>query len=301
MQAYIRYTKFVLVFVFVVILAGGLVRMTQSGMGCPDWPTCFGKWIPPTNANQLPPDFEKYLKQQDIDHTFNVYHTWIEYLNRLAGALLGLFILVHVVYSFKLFFRNRPSIFWWSLGLLLLTGFQGWLGKKVVDHNLAVVKITIHMLVAIVIAAIPLVIIHLVQQQQKVKNSTLKVITTLALFLVLIQIILGTEVREQIDIISKELLYTNRFLWIAKLDGYFTIHKLFSIIVSGICIYIFFNALSAKSLHKPAFWVLFTVLGSVMLGLLMAYNNIPAFAQPTHLLLSSVLVTALLGLRLNVK
>ena len=69
--AYLRYTWFILIMIFLVILAGGVVRMTQSGMGCPDWPTCFGRWIPPTNANQLPPDFEKYLRQQDIDHTFN--------------------------------------------------------------------------------------------------------------------------------------------------------------------------------------------------------------------------------------
>jgi len=72
-----------------VIIAGGVVRTTQSGMGCPDWPKCFGRWIPPTNASELPPDFEKYLRKQDIDHTFNVYHTWIEYFNRLLGALLG--------------------------------------------------------------------------------------------------------------------------------------------------------------------------------------------------------------------
>ena len=62
-SAYIRYTQFIVVMVFLVIIAGGVVRMTQSGMGCPDWPKCFGKWIPPTTANQLPPDFEKYLKQ----------------------------------------------------------------------------------------------------------------------------------------------------------------------------------------------------------------------------------------------
>ena len=98
---YIRYTWFVLIMVILVIAAGGIVRMTQSGMGCPDWPKCFGRWVPPTSAEQLPPDFEKYLRAQDIDHSFNVYHTWIEYINRLLGALLGVFIFIHSIWSFK--------------------------------------------------------------------------------------------------------------------------------------------------------------------------------------------------------
>ena len=162
-KKYLRYTWFVLVMVFLVILAGGVVRMTQSGMGCPDWPTCFGRWIPPTHASQLPPDFEKYLEKQDIDHSFNAYHTWIEYINRLLGALLGIFIFIHFIWSFIKFRKTSSHIVWLSFLLLITVGFQGWLGKKVVDDNLAVVKVTIHMLVALIIAAIPLLVINRLQ------------------------------------------------------------------------------------------------------------------------------------------
>ena len=111
---YRRYTWFVLIMVFLVILAGGVVRMTQSGMGCPDWPTCFGRWIPPMNRSQLPPNYEKYLRTQDIDHTFNAYHTWIEYINRLLGALLGLFMFIHFIWSFKKFRKINRSVVWLS-------------------------------------------------------------------------------------------------------------------------------------------------------------------------------------------
>src|SRR5438046_2710170 len=144
-KTYTRYTWFLLYMVFLVILAGGVVRMTQSGMGCPDWPKCFGRWIPPVRAEQLPADFEKYLRQQDIDHTFNAYHTWIEYINRLLGALLGIFIFIHFIWTYVKFRKTNRQLVIISFLLLLAVGFQGWLGKKVVDHNLAVVKITIHM------------------------------------------------------------------------------------------------------------------------------------------------------------
>ncbi|MDG1055637.1 MAG: COX15/CtaA family protein, partial [Schleiferiaceae bacterium] len=111
-----------LVFIFLVILAGSVVRATGSGMGCPDWPQCFGYTIPPTDVETLTwrtgRSFEEgqmiLLKDQfwvaTADFTtgdafapenwtlfdrhdyniFNPVHTWIEFINRLIGALSGL-------------------------------------------------------------------------------------------------------------------------------------------------------------------------------------------------------------------
>lgn len=290
--AFIRFSKLVLVTVFLVIAAGAVVRMTQSGMGCPDWPTCFGKWIPPTNASQLPPDYEKYLKQQDIDHTFNVFHTWTEYINRLLGALLGFFLLVQFAWSLKLWNTNR-KIIWLCLFTLLLTGFQAWLGKKVVDHNLAAVKITTHMLVALLIAALSFTTIHLLQPVKKLYNKSMYTITLVALLLLIVQIILGTQVRQQIDAISKALNYENREYWIAKLDYLFYMHRFFSLVVAGFCMYLFvrFKKLNAAPVSTKL--ILFCVAGEIVLGLIMAYINIPAFAQPLHLMLSAILFIAI--------
>ncbi|MCG2613160.1 COX15/CtaA family protein [Terrimonas sp. NA20] len=310
-QQYIRYTWFLLVMVFLVIIAGGVVRMTQSGMGCPDWPRCFGRWVPPTDASQLPPDFEKYLGKQDIDHTFNAYHTWIEYINRLLGALLGVFIFIHFIWSFVRFRKNHKAIVWLSFFLLITTGFQGWLGKKVVDHNLAVVKVTIHMLVALLIAAIPLIIIHLVKKRERsaaggasrdgVSGNWLKYLTTGAVVVLLIQIVLGTQVREQIDEISKSLGYQEREVWISRLDQAFLIHRSFSWLVLAICIAIMWKARPYPALQKDSRLILLLVLATVGLGLIMMWAAIPAWAQPAHLLLASMLVLAVFNLRLRLK
>lgn len=301
LQRYVAYTRFILVFVFLVILAGGVVRMTQSGMGCPDWPRCFGSWIPPTNAEQLPADYEKYLSRQDIDHSFNAYHTWIEYFNRLLGALLGVFIIVHVIWSYKSFYRQRRSIFWLSFFLLILTGFQGWLGKRVVDANLAVVKVTTHMLVALVIAAIPVIIIHKLQQKEKVNSRQLKWLSTIALAAVILQIIFGTEVREQVDEISRSLNYQQREIWISRLDIFFNIHRSFAWVVALIGVYIFWKSLSFTALHKMGTWLLILILGTMMIGFWMMLLQMPAIAQPLHLLFSSALAIILFAYRLKLE
>lgn len=301
MKNYINYTKFLLVWVFFVIAAGGVVRMTQSGMGCPDWPRCFGKWIPPTNESQLPQDFAKYLKQQDIDHTFNVYHTWIEYINRLLGAVLGLWILVHVIWSYRKFYTTNRSIFWWSFFLLVLVGFQGWLGKKVVDANLAVVKITTHMVVALIIAAIPVLILSKLNPTIKVENKALKILSIVALALLVVQISFGTNVREQIDVIAKSLNYTQRELWVARLDIWFKIHRSFSWVIGACLGVIGFLSYRKKVLQQHAFLNIGLVAILILLGTIMLYGNIPAIAQPLHLLATSILAISLFSFNLKIK
>lgn len=300
-KKYIRYTWFLLIMVFLVIIAGGVVRMTQSGMGCPDWPKCFGRWIPPTDASQLPPDFEKYLKAQDIDHSFNVYHTWIEYINRLLGALLGVFIFIHFIWSYIKFRKINKQIVWLSFLLLITVGFQGWLGKKVVDANLAVVKITTHMLVALIIAAIPLLIIYKLKARERIVNGFLKTVSTSMVGIILIQIVLGTQVREQIDEISKSLNYSQRELWIARLDNMFIIHRSFSWLIAAGCLLLFWKARVYTSLRGISFFIISVVIATILLGVIMAWFNIPALAQPLHLLFASILVLAVFTLRLKLK
>ena len=125
-----------------MILAGSLVRMTGSGMGCPDWPKCFGLYIPPTSEDQVKwtpnynysegtilrkdnglivanKDFisgEKFDSSNWYPYTkhdysdFNAIKTWIEFLNRLIGAIAGLFTVLMLLLSLKFYTHKQKKL-----------------------------------------------------------------------------------------------------------------------------------------------------------------------------------------------
>lgn len=290
-SSFLQFSKMILVTVFLVILAGGVVRMTQSGMGCPDWPKCFGRWIPPTSADQLPRNYKELYAFRYVDTSFNPYHTWIEYINRLLGAILGLLLIIQFFWSLA-FRSSKRKVTWLSLALLMLTGFQGWLGSKVVETNLEVAKVTAHMLIALLIAALSVTIVHLLTTNTFVDNKKLKAMALVTVVLLIIQVILGTNVREQIDHISAGLQFTQRDTWVSRLNDLFHVHRTFSLIIAAACIYIFLMYRKYHTTKKSAWLILMCALINILLGITMSYFGMPAVVQPLHLLLSTVLITS---------
>lgn len=293
LAAFTRFSKIIIITVFLVILAGGVVRMTQSGMGCPDWPKCFGRWIPPTNENQLPFNYKELYAFKYVDLSFNAYHTWIEYINRLLGALLGLLIFIQFIWSLR-FNKSRPLLKWVCITLLLITGFQGWLGSKVVETNLEVIKVTTHMLVALLIAALSVTVIFIANPPSThLQNRTLKIISLITLLLTIGQVVLGTQVREEVDHISAALQFKERETWINKLSGVFDVHRTFSLAVAVLCIYLYFQYKKFPGFAAANHLIIISVFANISLGIIMSYFAMPAIAQPLHLLFSAILVTTL--------
>ena len=176
-------TSFILV--LLVIFAGSMVRMTGSGMGCPDWPKCFGYLIPPTTEKDVfwksnfnykkgvmilrnekfysaKIDFlssNEFMSSNWLEYTkhdyneFSVMNTWFEFINRFIGAIAGLSTLIMFLFSLN-FLKTKPGVTIMSFIVLLSMLFQEWLVKLVVDSNLSPYKITIHMLMAIVILSL---------------------------------------------------------------------------------------------------------------------------------------------------
>ena len=183
-------TKISLFLLYILILAGGVVRCTGSGMGCPDWPKCFGMYIPPTSVDQLPENYEKIFVEGRIKknerlssvlsffglnklsekiksdpeikkgESFNVFKTWTEYINRLIGALVGLSLLFVFLCSIFLKPLNRKLILLSFLSLVLVF-FQAWVGSIVVSTNLLSGLITFHVIVALLIICNVILCYHL--------------------------------------------------------------------------------------------------------------------------------------------
>ena len=314
--------KITLVLVYLVIIAGAVVRMTGSGMGCPDWPKCFGYLIPPTHENQIQWHPNKEYKKGQIiivneslrlakenfttkdayaesnwkpytkhDYAiFNPMHTWTEFINRLLGALAGLATLVLAIVSIS-FWKKKPAITLLSWLVVLAMGFQAWLGATVVYSVLAPVKITVHMVMALAIVALLLYIVYRNNLERPAlpsdRNTT--ALLLFALGLTLVQIVLGTQVRqfvdERIDLVGEHA----KELWLTDPIALFYVHRSFSILIVLANLFLAWRIYHLQLGYHKIYWVLLLIALEIFTGLLMAYVDFPFASQPLHLLWAAIL------------
>lgn len=288
-----NFALFIMLYTLLVILAGGVVRTTQSGMGCPDWPTCFGQWIPPTNASELPADYERYLRKQDIDHTFNVYHTWIEAINRYIAALLGLFALIQVALLFAKRKSHKKAFALAALYLLLVLVI-GVVGAVVVRLNLAHLSISLHLALALLLLIVQLLLIVTLQARPFIITSKQQYyLLGYTMVLIILQVTMGTVVRMHIDDVSKALSYTNRALWLQDAPTIFIVHRSSSWLVMGIIAYLIYKSKNNIWLYKQAIILGVLAVLNMAVGIILYYANMPATAQPIHLLLAALVIVQL--------
>ncbi|CAI8207852.1 MAG: Heme A synthase [Flavobacteriaceae bacterium] len=311
-----------LVLVFLVIAAGAFVRMTGSGMGCPDWPKCFGYLIPPTERAQLEWKPQHQYKEGQViiineslrvvkkdfnsndtfDETqwapytkhdysvFNVYHTWIEFINRLLGALAGLATFGLLLAS-GLRWKQSKSLFMWSFLVVLGMGFQAWLGKTVVDSNLLPVKITIHMAMALLIVAFLIVLWDRVQPEETSKNLQKRFVglTFLALLLSLIQIAMGTQIRQFVDTQMHQWNLLQPEKWLLNSPLVFYIHRSFSLLILGVNGFLGWQLWKNKMHNPTLYWIIGCIGLEMITGASMYYFDFPIASQPIHLVLAALL------------
>lgn len=311
-----------IIFIYLIIVAGAVVRMTGSGMGCPDWPKCFGYYIPPTSEAQIKwqPNFE-YQKgfivivneelrvaPKDFSSTsqynsnnwkpytkhdyakFNVWHTWIEYINRLVTVFSGIPILLMFIISFGFWKKNKQIPILATLTILAM-GFQAWLGKVVVDSNLLPFRITIHMVMAFVILAILLYLFFLTQKSAVFKkiSTTFKSVLIFSVILTLVQVALGTQIRQHVDLQVKALGELAKSEWLNPPTLTFYIHRSFSILVFVVNLWLFMQHKKLKLSLSKLNWVLILIGVEALSGIIMFYFDFPFLSQPIHLVVASFL------------
>ncbi|WP_238807555.1 COX15/CtaA family protein [Emticicia aquatica] len=281
--------------VYILILIGGIVRATGSGMGCPDWPKCFGTWIPPTDISQLPSNYKEiYGAKLKGEIEFNALKTWIEYINRLVGVLIGLLVFATFLSSFFTFWKKDKVIVTLTFIATLLVGFEGWLGSKVVSSELHPVMITLHMLVSLIIVFVLLYAVarsynEIIEIESITDRTSLSFLLTATMFLTVGQILLGTQVREMVDQVSYLMGETLRTEWVANLGGKFKMHAFFSIIILAANTLIYYKVdisiTEKKVVFKLTKWLMIVIGIEMISGLSLAYLGFPRFLQPIHLTL----------------
>ena len=282
--------------IYIVILAGGIVRGTGSGMGCPDWPKCFGQWIPPTDVSQLPSNYQEIYSHRGYANTaFNMAKTWTEYGNRLVGVLTGIFIFLTFLASLR-FFKKDPVITRLSLLSFLLVGFEGWLGAKVVSNLLAPWIITLHMLLSIVIVGLLLYVVArtystVLTIQKLVSQRFINQFLIAGSVILLIQILLGTQVREEVDYVAERLGDAGRSNWVNYLGIKFIIHRSFTwlvVISQGVWFWKLRQEQQTGTIKSLGNWIIILTGVQLITGISLAYLGMPAFAQPLHLTISVI-------------
>lgn len=294
--AYFRVSTLTIVVVFLLIAIGGIVRSSGAGMGCPDWPKCFDQWVPPTSESELPTNYQQiYHDRGYADTTFNAVKTWTEYLNRLFGVLTGGFIILHLIFAVRAYRTSNRLVVRLAIASLVLVLVQGGVGAFVVMTNLHQGIITLHLVLALAIAAL-LLAARIYSRPYTVQASIaqLKLARKLVLLVgvvLLWQMILGTQVREEVDAVSRQLEGQSKQMWLRALGAVFSLHKLFSVVTLASVVYLAYvlqQYFRGQKLQNYGIFALLLTGAQLMTGVLLNQFGLPAVPQALHLVFSSL-------------
>ncbi|AOW18575.1 heme A synthase [Polaribacter vadi] len=316
-----KIVQYSIISVYLIFLAGSVVRMTGSGMGCPDWPKCFGYYIPPTSEEQITwkpnteykkgiiiikdealfvadknittadtftiKNWSKYTKHDY--NKFNKYHTWTEYINRLASVLAG-FVFLFLIYASTKFWKTDKRIPYLAFTAFFLMLIEAVLGKIVVDTNLKPEIITIHMVIGLIIIALLLQLKFIISDKKTYNyNSLFNKLLIISVIFSLIQIAMGTQVRQFIDEQVKLFGFENKNYSLMDPSFKFYFHRSFTIAIVLVNLGLFYINQVKNLGYKLVNWIVFLLFLETITGILMYYAEFPLGTQAVHLLAGAIL------------
>ncbi len=303
-----------LVSIVVLVFVGATVRATGAGLGCPDWPTCWGRLVPPTSASQIDverldiPRFKRYAERHGIDPDtvtrdtvlagFNAVHTWTEFVNRLTSLPLGLATLLLAVISFRATQRRGwiIALSWLCLADVL---FNAWMGAVVVRSGLKPGIITLHMALAFVLICLLVTVREFAAKPAAetgpiAAKKGLRIATWIFFGCLFAEGILGSQVREMTDQLAKAAGDIPRDEWIGALAStvIFQVHRSFSWILLIAAGAIWWLARSDEIFaQKPAPKLILGLVAAMMLlGVVLAHISVFPAVQILHVGLTAILL-----------
>lgn len=305
-----------LVSVLVLIFVGAIVRVSGAGLGCPDWPTCWGCLIPPWKKEQVDLsriDFERFQAKAErlgrdpesvtperILDSFNPVHTWTEFVNRLFSLPVGLFTLATFIGA-TIRYRRRGAVFWAAFASLLLVLFNAWLGARVVYSGLKPGVITLHMAAAMLLMATLVFTAWAAGGERRWRIAPgapgvawARLAIVILLVVTVTEGVLGSQVREMTDQMKADRGGAPRAEWIGQLEQtwVYLVHRSFSWLILAAAVFHFLAARRTRGgrtgLTEKV--ILGVVLTQMVLGLIMSQVVIHPAVQVLHVGLSSVLL-----------
>lgn len=304
----------------VLIFVGAVVRATGAGLGCPDWPMCWGRLVPPTSVDQVDfgqlsmerfrRDAERHgldpdsITEETLRAEFNAVHVWTEYLNRLTSMPVSILTLVLLVYGYRERKAGRNNLFVATIASFFLVVVNAVLGAMVVMSRLNSGIITLHMALAILLVC---VLVYAawrgceqpwglkLRDPSKLRGAWIAIG---ALFLLtVVEGLMGSQVREITDELAKVHTNEQRSMWTEELESTWTYlaHRSFSWLVLASAIAFFVYA--KRSLVGGTQWlekgILGIVLAQMVLGLILSQVGVLRVVQVLHIGLSSLLVSGI--------
>ena len=315
MSVFQKVALLALVFTLMLMFVGAIVRATGAGMGCPDWPKCWGRYIPPTSVEQIDPEslpIERYkekaerhgrnpdeVTRENVLAEFNPVHTWTEFVNRLCSLPIGLFTVLTFGMSFA-YVRKNPLIPFLATSATFLVGLNAWMGARIVYSGLQPGTITTHMALAVLLLCVQVTIVWLASAKRwsievKPSGSNLKWIGLAAFLCIIAEGILGSQVREMTDALKKSHGDAPRIEWSAELEQtwMYLVHRSFSWAVLLVSMAFYWTARGERK--GGAGWHEKVVFGCVLLqmvlGLVLSQVGVLPVVQVLHIGISSIMVT----------
>ncbi|WP_417664212.1 COX15/CtaA family protein [Pseudidiomarina donghaiensis] len=317
------FVKLSIVLAFVVIVLGAYTRLTDAGLGCPDWPGCYGELTVPKDANKAAELFP--------DTPLESHKAWNEMIHRYAAGTLGLVILGIAIWSLWRKRQHSEQPVKLPLFLLALVTFQAALGMWTVTMNLQPLVVMGHLLGGfstislLYLLSLRLQRVHIPLGDPKVRS--LSAFALFALIVVLGQIALGGWVAANYAAMACTELPFCEGNWTERLDitGAFsvpeastyqygahdyaermTIHiahrfgAYFTILVVGLLLWMGYRRASSNVIRTSLNWITVLLIAQVTLGFSNVLLLLPLSVAVAHNAVGALLLLSLVGLNYKI-